>query len=259
MKRIIAALMAAGAVSVAVLPAGATAGSTSSKNIVQIASASPQFSTLVSLVKSAGLVSALEGKGPLTVFAPTNAAFAKVPAATLKALGQRKNRAELVKVLEYHVVAGDDTAATIVRRHVAHDARRLEADRQGQARPRVHQQRRGDHGEHHRQQRRDPRDQRRPDPEEPVSAGRVCISAPLAPGTARRERAVRHGVARASHGVARAPTRGCEIRLGDKLRARGAAPGPPGFSASRDTACRRPRKQLALEQFGDSSTRRRCG
>ena len=115
MKRVIAALLAAGTVSVAALPAGAAERSASRENIVQIAAAAPQFSTLVKLVKAAGLAGALEGTGPFTVFAPTNAAFAKISKATLTALTQRKNRAELVKVLEYHVVAGDDTAAQVER------------------------------------------------------------------------------------------------------------------------------------------------
>ena len=78
-------------------------------NIVQVASSDAQFSTLVSLVKKAGLAGALSGKGPLTVFAPTNAAFAKVPKATLTALG--KDKAKLKAVLLYHVVKGKVTAA----------------------------------------------------------------------------------------------------------------------------------------------------
>ncbi len=111
MKRIIAGLIAVAAVSVALVPAGATASATSSKNIVQIASSQSQFSTLVKLVKAAGLVSALEGTGKLTVFAPTNAAFAKVPAKTLAALA--KNKTLLKKVLLYHVVSGEYLAAKI--------------------------------------------------------------------------------------------------------------------------------------------------
>jgi uncharacterized surface protein with fasciclin (FAS1) repeats len=79
------------------------------KNIVQTAVAAGQFKTLVSLVKQAGLAGALSGKGPLTVFAPTDAAFAKVPKATLAALAE--NKAELKAVLLYHVVKGDVTAA----------------------------------------------------------------------------------------------------------------------------------------------------
>ena len=82
-------------------------------NIVQVASSDAQFSTLVSLVKKAGLAGALSGKGPLTVFAPTNAAFDKVPKATLTALG--KDKAKLKAVLLYHVVKGKVTAAQVVK------------------------------------------------------------------------------------------------------------------------------------------------
>ncbi|MGH8427169.1 MAG: fasciclin domain-containing protein [Gammaproteobacteria bacterium] len=77
-----------------------------SKNIVQNALNSKDHTTLVMLVKEAGLVSALEGKGPFTVFAPTNQAFAELPASTVKALQEPKNSAELKSILLYHVVPG---------------------------------------------------------------------------------------------------------------------------------------------------------
>jgi uncharacterized surface protein with fasciclin (FAS1) repeats len=93
--------------------AGATTA-TSGKTIVQVAASSPQFSMLVKLVKAAGLAGALAGKGPLTVFAPTNAAFAKVPAKTLNKLAH--NKALLKSVLLYHVVKGQYTAARIEHR-----------------------------------------------------------------------------------------------------------------------------------------------
>jgi uncharacterized surface protein with fasciclin (FAS1) repeats len=86
---------------------------TQKQNIVQAAASNPQFSTLVSLVKKAGLVKVLSGKGPFTVFAPTNAAFAKVPKATLTALGN--DPAQLKAVLTYHVVPGKVTAAKVVK------------------------------------------------------------------------------------------------------------------------------------------------
>ena len=91
-------------------PAAPTMGGT---NIVQTAVGAKQFTTLVALVKKAGLVGALSGKGPLTVFAPTDAAFAKVPKATLDALA--KNPAQLKAVLLYHVVSGKVTAADVVK------------------------------------------------------------------------------------------------------------------------------------------------
>ncbi len=105
-----AALVAATSIASA-SPARATA--MGQKNIVQTAVAAGQFTTLVSLVKQAGLVGALSGKGQLTVFAPTDAAFAKVPKATLAKLA--KNKAQLRAVLLYHVVKGKVTAAQASR------------------------------------------------------------------------------------------------------------------------------------------------
>jgi transforming growth factor-beta-induced protein len=83
------------------------------KNIVQSAVAAGQFKTLASLLTKAGLAGALQGKGPFTVFAPTDAAFAKVPKATLAALG--KDKAKLRAVLLYHVVKGKVTAAQAMK------------------------------------------------------------------------------------------------------------------------------------------------
>ena len=83
------------------------------KNIVQTAVAAGQFKTLASLLKKAGLAGTLQGRGPFTVFAPTDAAFAKVPKATLAALG--KDRAKLRAVLLYHVVKGKVTAKQVVK------------------------------------------------------------------------------------------------------------------------------------------------
>ena len=79
------------------------------KNIVQTAVAAGKFKTLVALVKQAGLAGTLSAPGNLTVFAPTDQAFAKVPKSTLAALG--KNKAQLKAVLLYHVVKGKVTAA----------------------------------------------------------------------------------------------------------------------------------------------------
>jgi len=76
------------------------------KNIVDLAVSVKSLSTLVTALKAGGLVSALTGKGPFTVFAPNNAAFAKLPSATLKSLLKPENKDKLVKILTYHVVAG---------------------------------------------------------------------------------------------------------------------------------------------------------
>jgi uncharacterized surface protein with fasciclin (FAS1) repeats len=77
-----------------------------SKNIIQNAVNSKDHTTLVAAVKAAGLVETLEGKGPFTVFAPTNAAFGKLPAGTVDSLVKPENKATLTKILTYHVVPG---------------------------------------------------------------------------------------------------------------------------------------------------------
>jgi uncharacterized surface protein with fasciclin (FAS1) repeats len=77
-----------------------------SKNIIQNAVHSKDHTTLVTAVKAAGLVDTLEGKGPFTVFAPTNAAFGKLPAGTVDNLVKPENKATLTKILTYHVVPG---------------------------------------------------------------------------------------------------------------------------------------------------------
>ena len=84
-----------------------------SKNIVQNALNSKDHTTLVAAVKAAGLVNTLESKGPFTVFAPTNAAFGKLPAGTVDNLVKPENKATLSKILTYHVVAGKLAASDL--------------------------------------------------------------------------------------------------------------------------------------------------
>ena len=84
------------------------------KTIVQNALNSPDHTTLVAAVKAAGLVDTLAGTGPFTVFAPTNAAFNKLPAGTVETLLKPENRAMLQSVLTYHVVPGRMTAADLM-------------------------------------------------------------------------------------------------------------------------------------------------
>ncbi|HST69251.1 MAG TPA: fasciclin domain-containing protein [Solirubrobacterales bacterium] len=105
-------LVLAAAISLIALPAG-IASAAPSKNIVETAAGAPQFSTLVSLVKKAGLVGVLSGKTNYTVFAPTNAAFNKVPKKTLNELAADK--AMLKKVLLYHVLPGKVPAAKVLK------------------------------------------------------------------------------------------------------------------------------------------------
>ena len=86
------------------------------KNIVENAMNSKDHTTLVSAVKAAGLVETLEGSGPFTVFAPTNAAFDKLPAGTVDTLLLPENKDMLTKVLTYHVVPGRITAADLEKK-----------------------------------------------------------------------------------------------------------------------------------------------
>jgi uncharacterized surface protein with fasciclin (FAS1) repeats len=85
------------------------------KNIVENAVASSVHTTLVAAVTAADLADALSGPGPLTVFAPTNDAFGKLPAGTVETLVKPENKAALVKILTSHVVAGTYTAADIIK------------------------------------------------------------------------------------------------------------------------------------------------
>ena len=83
------------------------------KDIVAVASSSGSFNTLVAAVKAAGLVETLQGAGPFTVFAPTDEAFAKLPKGTVEELLKPENKAKLVAILTYHVVAGKVMAADV--------------------------------------------------------------------------------------------------------------------------------------------------
>ena len=121
-KRTISTLAAATAVALAAIgPASASARTEGSavpasgkKDIVETAVAAGSFDTLAGLLKQAGLVKTLKGKGPYTVFAPTDKAFAKVPKATLDTLA--KDKAKLRSVLHYHVAKGKLTASKVVKR-----------------------------------------------------------------------------------------------------------------------------------------------
>ena len=111
MKRTILALAA-----LFVLPAFVMAAETATaeKTIVETAIAG-KFNTLVAAVKAAGLVDALNGEGPLTVFAPTDEAFAKLPKGTVENLLKPENKDQLVAVLTYHVVKGSYPAAKVLQ------------------------------------------------------------------------------------------------------------------------------------------------
>ena len=85
------------------------------KNVIENAVNSKDHTTLVAAVKAAGLVETLSGNGPFTVFAPTNVAFAKLPAGTVDNLLKPENKATLTAVLTYHVVAGKMSAADVIK------------------------------------------------------------------------------------------------------------------------------------------------
>jgi uncharacterized surface protein with fasciclin (FAS1) repeats len=102
------------AAALAIMPTVASAGSGTKGNLVAAAMKSKDHETLVAAVKAAGLVDTLASGGPFTVFAPTDAAFAKLPAGTVDTLLEPANRDQLRAVLTYHVVPGKVTSAQLV-------------------------------------------------------------------------------------------------------------------------------------------------
>ena len=131
------------------------------KDIVDTAVAAGNFKTLAAALKAAGLVETLKGKGPFTVFAPTDAAFAKLPKETLADLLKPASKAKLTKILTYHVLPKEETGQRFVRDEEGSDRARFESE--------DHQKRRKDDGRqsacrkerHHMQQRRHPRHRHR--------------------------------------------------------------------------------------------------
>ena len=85
------------------------------KTVVDVAVGSPDHTTLVAAVKAADLVGTLQSAGPFTVFAPTNAAFGKLPSGTVESLLKPESKAKLTQILTYHVVAGNLDAAAVVK------------------------------------------------------------------------------------------------------------------------------------------------
>mgnify|MGYP000687022633 CR=1 FL=1 len=101
---------------------GGVSEKAASHDLVELASSDSSFSTLVAVVKAAGLVETLKGEGPFTVFAPTDEAFAKLPAGTVEELLKPENREKLKAILTYHVVPGKVTADRVVKLHEAKTA-----------------------------------------------------------------------------------------------------------------------------------------
>lgn len=94
---------------------GSTITAVGQKTIVDVAVGSNAHRTLVAAVKAADLVATLQSAGPFTVFAPTNDAFAKLPAGTVETLLKAENKATLAKILTYHVIAGNFTAKAVLK------------------------------------------------------------------------------------------------------------------------------------------------
>ena len=111
MKSIFAVTIAA--LSFSTLVITPTTARAADSTVVAVASGNPDFSTLVAAVKAAGLVDTLNGQGPFTIFAPTNAAFEKLPAGTLDDLLKPENKEKLTAILTYHVVPGKVMAADV--------------------------------------------------------------------------------------------------------------------------------------------------
>lgn len=115
MKSFVTSLAALLVLSASSLVVVAQEAKTADKTIVEIAAGNKDFSTLVAAVKAAGLVETLSGKDNLTVFAPTNAAFDKLPKGTVEDLLKPENKKKLVAILTYHVVPGKVMAADVVK------------------------------------------------------------------------------------------------------------------------------------------------
>ena len=107
--------LAAGAIAISAFVA---TSQTFAADIVDTAIAAGSFKTLVAAVQAAGLVDTLKGKGPFTVFAPTDEAFAKLPAGTVESLLKPENKAKLVAILTYHVIAGKVMAADVAGKEI---------------------------------------------------------------------------------------------------------------------------------------------
>jgi len=113
MKQFVAGLAAASMVAIGAVQM--SAGANQSKDIVDTAVAAGSFKTLAAALTAADLVGTLKGAGPFTVFAPTDEAFAKLPAGTIENLLKPENKAQLRRILTYHVVSGRVMAADVVK------------------------------------------------------------------------------------------------------------------------------------------------
>jgi uncharacterized surface protein with fasciclin (FAS1) repeats len=114
MKEIMKKLLFNLAIASFLVTTSASAMSHGKHDIVDVASKAGVFNTLIAAVKAAGLVEALKGQGPITVFAPTDDAFAKLPEGTIESLLKPENKDKLINILLYHVVSGEVMAETAI-------------------------------------------------------------------------------------------------------------------------------------------------
>ena len=114
-RRFSLALIAFGLATVCGLSLQAAEPASAKKDIVDTAVAAGSFKTLAAALKAGGLIEALKGEGPFTVFAPTDEAFAKLPKGTVETLLKPENKDKLVAILKYHVVSGKVLAADVVK------------------------------------------------------------------------------------------------------------------------------------------------
>ena len=129
-----------------------------SQDIVDTAVAAGSFKTLAAALKAADLIDTLKGKGPFTVFAPTDDAFAKLPKGTVEDLLKPENKAKLTAILTYHVVAGKVMAADVLKLKSAKTVNGKSVQIDGRRRNRDGRQRQGGQDRHRYVERRDPRD-----------------------------------------------------------------------------------------------------
>ena len=118
LKKMVVGAMAAVAVTL-VTASAIRATEAQAKDIVETAVAAGSFKTLATALEAAGLVGTLQGAGPFTVFAPTDEAFAKLPAGTVESLLKPENKAKLQRILTYHVVAGKVMATDVLKMRTA--------------------------------------------------------------------------------------------------------------------------------------------
>lgn len=114
-KNLVGGMLVAGVVLASIASAVAADKGAGKKDIIDTAVAAGSFKTLAAALQAGGLIEALKGEGPFTVFAPTDEAFSKLPAGTVESLLKAENKDKLIAILKYHVVPGKVMAADVVK------------------------------------------------------------------------------------------------------------------------------------------------